>query len=157
MPSSPGDEPVIITIHAGQVIGGSQLRSRPHIPDSIRLLITGNCGRKASNTSDGSAQSRPRTATFEGIAFSKILEFNVAYSRLKFNRFTLADETAGECPAAFWRRHAYKSAWSRCRHGRATPERRGDALRLPAGAWRTSAAACADCTCRRSPRCGRDA
>ena len=57
MPSSPGDVPVIITIHAGQVIGGSQERRRPHTPLCINAETFGMRGRKASKTSDGSAQT----------------------------------------------------------------------------------------------------
>src|ERR1017187_7002624 len=62
MPNSPGEVPVTMTIQAGQVMGGSQLRSRPQMPLSIKLESTGRRGRKRSKTKEGSAQSRPRTA-----------------------------------------------------------------------------------------------
>ena len=36
MPSSPGSRPVIMQLQAGTVIGGSTLRSGPHVPRSTR-------------------------------------------------------------------------------------------------------------------------
>ena len=64
MPSSPGSRPVIMQLQAGTVIGGSTLRSGPHVPPSHqRVAGSGSSSRQRSNTSFGSAQSRPMTAT----------------------------------------------------------------------------------------------
>jgi len=48
-------------VHAGTVIGGSELRSGPHMPSSIKEHRFGIASRYRSNTNVGAAQSSPMT------------------------------------------------------------------------------------------------
>src|SRR5215210_2086783 len=55
-------------VHAGTVIGGSTLRNRPQVPARTSDEMLGSSSSQRSNTSDGSAQSSPMTATLRLIA-----------------------------------------------------------------------------------------
>ena len=48
-------------VHAGTVIGGSELRSGPQVPHSIKADRFGIASRYRSNTNRGAAQSSPTT------------------------------------------------------------------------------------------------
>ena len=61
-----------VVIHAGTVIGGSQLRKTPHIPRRRRRVRFGSRSANLSNNSEGSAQSRPMTATLVARGFGII-------------------------------------------------------------------------------------
>src|SRR5512139_2648279 len=55
-----------MTIQAGMVMGGSELRSLPQSPSAMRPLRTGSSSRR-SNTISGGAQSRPTTRTLRSV------------------------------------------------------------------------------------------
>src|SRR5512141_94715 len=55
-----------MTIQAGMVMGGSELRSLPHSPFSMSPLRTGSSSRR-SKTISGGAQSSPTTRTFRSV------------------------------------------------------------------------------------------
>ena len=57
-------EAVFVDKSKAELMGGIELVSSPNVPPSIRRLMLGRSSMKRSNTSDGSAQSRPMTATF---------------------------------------------------------------------------------------------
>jgi hypothetical protein len=48
-------------VQAGTVIGGSELRSEPQVPFSIKAHKFGIASRYRSNTNEGAAQSSPIT------------------------------------------------------------------------------------------------
>src|SRR6185369_16696271 len=64
MPSDPGSSPLIMHDHAGTVIGGVQLRIRPHAP-SARNRAKGGSSTSQRSTSVGSRQSRPMMQVFK--------------------------------------------------------------------------------------------
>ena len=64
MPSVPGSLLEAMHDQAGTVIGGMELFRWPNVPASISRRTFGRSSMNRSNISEGSAQSRPMTATF---------------------------------------------------------------------------------------------
>src|SRR3954468_24842599 len=83
MPSSPGSRPETMQLQAGTVIGGSTLRSRPQAPRATSPARFGRSSSQRSKTSDGSAQSRPITATVGGEAMDLCLSAGAALHKAR--------------------------------------------------------------------------